>query len=93
MYGFVKFVIHQPRKQLLKNIIEHIEDRCKEYTKKINEKLRSLEVDLQNKADTIEMERLQRRIENIEKSIRKLWGEDKEDKEKSGGNNPKVTEG
>ena len=57
-----------------------IEDKCKEYTKKINEKLRSLEVDLQNKADTIEIDRLQRRIENIEKSIRKLGGEDKEDK-------------
>ena len=57
-----------------------IEDKCKEYTKKINEKLRSLEVDLQNKADTIEIDRPQRRIENIEKSIRKLGGEDKEDK-------------
>ena len=56
------------------------EDKCKEYTKKIIEKLRSLEVDLQNKADTIEIDRLQRRIENIEKSIRKLGGEDKEDK-------------
>ena len=42
------------------------EDKCKEYTKKINEELRSLEVDLQNKADTIETDRLQRRIENIE---------------------------
>ena len=65
-----------------KAIIEDkcIEDKCKEYTKKINEKLRSLEVDLQNKADTIEIDRLQRRIENIEKSIRKLGGEDKEDK-------------
>ena len=42
--------------------------------------MRSLEVDLQNKADTIEIDRLQRRIENIEKSIRKLGGEDKEDK-------------
>ena len=57
-----------------KAIIEDkcIEDRCKEYTKKINEKLRSLEVDLQNKTDTTEMEKLQQRIENIEKSIRKL---------------------
>ena len=65
-----------------KAIIEDkcIEDKCKEYTKEINEKLRSLEVDLQNKADTIETDRLQRRIENIEKSIRKLGGEDKEDK-------------
>ena len=45
-----------------KAIIEDkcIEDRCKEYTKKkINEKLRSLEVDLQNKTDSIEMEKLQ----------------------------------
>ena len=42
--------------------------------------MRSLEVDLQNKADTIEIDRLQRRIENIDKSIRKLGGEDKEDK-------------
>ena len=44
-----------------KAIIEDkcIEDRCKEYTKKINEKLRSLEVDLQNKTDTIEMKKLQ----------------------------------
>ena len=48
--------------------------------KKINEKLRSLEVDLQNKADAIEIDRIQRRIENVEKSIRKLGGEDKEDK-------------
>ena len=39
-----------------KAIIEDkcIEDKHKEYTKNINEKLRSLEVDLQNKADTIE---------------------------------------
>ena len=51
-----------------------IEDKCKEYTKKINEKLRSLEVELQNKADTIEIDRLQKRIENIEKSIRKRGG-------------------
>ena len=38
-----------------KTIIEdkHIEDRCKEYTKKIYEKLRSLKVNLQNKAETI----------------------------------------
>ena len=42
--------------------------------------MRSLEVDLQNKADTIEIDRLRKRIENIEKSIRKLRGEDKEDK-------------
>ena len=65
-----------------KAIIEDkcIEDKCKEYIKKINKKLRSLEVDLQNKADTIEIDRLQRRIENIEKSIRKLGGEDKEAK-------------
>ena len=50
-----------------KAIIEEkcIEDKCKEYTKKINEKLRSLEVNLQNKEDTIEIDRLQRRIENI----------------------------
>ena len=50
-----------------------IKDRCKEYTKQINEKLRSLEVDLQNETDAIEIEKIQRRIENIEKSIRK-WG-------------------
>ena len=63
-----------------KTIIEDkcIEDKCKEYTKKINEKLRRLEVDLQNKADTIEIHRLQRRIENIEKSIQKLGCEDKD---------------
>ena len=64
-------------KKLAKKVIiedKCIEDRCKEYTKKINEKLRSLEVDLHNKADTIEIDRLQRRIENIEKSIRKLGG-------------------
>ena len=38
-----------------KAIIEDkcIEDRCKEYTKKIYEKLRSLKVNLQNKAETI----------------------------------------
>ena len=79
-----------------KTIIEDkcIEDKCKEYTKKINEKLRSLEVDLQNKADTIEIDRLQRRIENIEKSIRKLGGEDNEDKPWStiGGTSTKVEE-
>ena len=40
---------------------------------KLNEKLRTLEADLQNKADATEIDRLQRRIENIEKSIRK-WG-------------------
>ena len=79
-----------------KAIIEDkcIEDRCQEYTKKINEKLWSLEVDLQNKTDTIEMEKLQQRIENVEKSIRKLGDEDKEDKLLSTvtGTNTKVEE-
>ena len=71
-----------------------IEDRCKEYTKKINEKPRNLEVDLQNKTDSIEMEKLQRRMENIEKSITKLGGEDKEEKLLSTvtGTNTKVEE-
>ena len=88
------------KKPAKKAIIEDkcIEDRCKEYTKKINGKLRSLEVDLQNKTDTIEKQKLQRRIENIEKSIRKLGDEDKEEttdycnwhKHKSGGSNPKI---
>ena len=68
----------EPAKAIIKD--KCIEDKCKKYTKKINEKLRSLEVDLQNKADTIEIDRLQRRIKNIEKIIRKLGGEDKEDK-------------
>ena len=39
---------------------------------KINEKLRSVEVDKHNKTDKIEMEKLQREVENIGKSIRKL---------------------
>ena len=39
--------------------------------------MRSLEVDLQNKADITEIDILQRRIENIEKSIRKLGDGDK----------------
>ena len=47
--------------------------------KKINGKLRRLEVDLQNKTDTIEKQKLQRRIESIEKSISKLGDEDKEE--------------
>ena len=42
--------------------------------------MRSLEVDLQNKVDTTEIDILQKRIENIEKCIRKLGDEDKEDK-------------
>ena len=79
-----------------KAIIENkcIEYRCKGYIKQINEKLRSLEVDLQNKTDIIKMKKLQRRIENIEKSIRKLGDEDKEDKLGSTvtGTNTKVEE-
>ena len=69
---FCKACEEPAKKAIIKD--KCIEDKCKEYTKKINEKLRSLEVDLQNKADTIEIDRLQRRIENIEKSIRKLGG-------------------
>ena len=75
MYGFVKHARHQPRKQLLKTNVLKIDERNTQ--KRLIKKLRSLEDD---KADTIEMERLQRRIENIEKSIRKLGDEDKEDK-------------
>ena len=54
-----------------KAIIEDkcIEGRCKEYTKTINKKLRSIEVGLQNITDAIEIDRLQKRIENIEKGI------------------------
>ena len=57
-----------PKKFYLKDSFAIIH---KEHTKQINEKLRSLEVHLQNKTDTTEMEKLQR-IENIENSIRKL---------------------
>ena len=57
-----------------------IDDRYKQYTKKITEKLRTLEVNVQRKADTIDMEKLQRGIEDVKKSIRKLWDYDKEDK-------------
>ena len=53
---------------------------CKEYTKKVTKKLGSLEVDLQRKVDTIEIEILQRRTEDTENSTRKLRGVDKEDK-------------
>ena len=75
---FCKACKEPAKKAIIKD--KCIEDKYKEYTKKINEKLRSLQVDLQNKADTTEIDRLQRRIENIEKSTRKLGGEDKEDK-------------
>ena len=93
---------HQPRKQLLKTNVLKTDARNTQKKKNINEKLRSLEADLQNKADAIEIDRLQRRIENIEKRIRKLGGGVKDKpwstltnwhKHKSGRRNPKVTEG
>ena len=58
LHGFAKLVRNQPRKQLLKTNV--LKTNARNTQKKINEKLRSLEVDLQNKADTIETDRLQR---------------------------------
>ena len=101
LHGFTKFVRNQPRKQLLKTNVLKTDARNTQ-KKNINKKLRSLEADLQNKADAIEIDRLQRRIENIEKRIRKLGGGDKDkpwstltkwQKHKSGRRNPKVTKG
>ena len=65
--GFCKACMESAKKAIIED--KCIEDKCKEYTKKINEKLRSLEVDLQNKADTIEIDRLQRRIEILKRVL------------------------
>ena len=57
-----------------------IEVRIKKYTKYITKKIKNLEVDLQKKADTEEMENLQERLEDIDKKIRKLMEENSFDK-------------
>ena len=55
-----------------------IEDKCKEYTDKLHQKLKSLESCMQKKADSTELEDLKKRMEDCEKKITKLEEDKKE---------------
>ena len=55
-----------------------IEDKCKEYTDKLHHKLRSLELNIQQKAESSDLQELQKRMEECERNIKRLQ-EDKQE--------------
>ena len=55
-----------------------IEDKCREYTDKLHQKLKLLELNMQKKAESTELQDLQKRLEECEKNINRLQ-EDKQE--------------
>ena len=49
-----------------------IEDMCKEYTKELNLKMKSLEATMQKKVDVAELQKLQKKVEENENKIKEL---------------------
>ena len=49
-----------------------IEDMCKEYTKELNLKMKSLEATIQKKVDVAELQKLQKKVEENENKIKEL---------------------
>ena len=49
-----------------------IEDKCKEYTKELNLKMKSIEATIQKKVDVTELQKLQKKVEENENKIREL---------------------
>ena len=49
-----------------------IEDKCKEYTKQLNLKMKSLEATIQKKVDVAELQKLQKKVEKNENKIKEL---------------------
>ena len=49
-----------------------IEDKCKEYTKELNLKMKSLEATIQKKVDTAELQKLQTKVEENANKIKEL---------------------
>ena len=49
-----------------------IEDKCKEYTKELNLKMKSLEATIQKKVDVAELQKLQKKVEENENKIKEL---------------------
>ena len=49
-----------------------IEDRCKEHTKELNQKMKTIETILQKKADITELKKLQQKVEENESKIKEL---------------------
>ena len=69
----------------------NIEDKCKEYMERINQRMESIESSIQEKADQTKVEELQKKIEDIEnkiksieegKEVRKSWADIMESPEK-----------
>ena len=44
-----------------------IKDKCKEYTDKLHQKLKSLESIIQKKAESTDLQELQKQVENVRK--------------------------
>ena len=51
---------------------KNIEDRCKEYTEKLSQKLKNVEGTIAKKAGSSAVEQLQRGIEDIESKLKQL---------------------
>ena len=49
-----------------------IEDKVKEHTEKINQKIKAIESNLHKKAESTELEKLQKRVEELENRMKKV---------------------
>lgn len=55
-----------------------IEDKCKEYTKELNQKMKTIETSIQKKADITELQKLQQKVEENENKLKGLIENKKE---------------
>ena len=65
----------KPCKLPAKNaVIEYksIEDKCNEYMKKLNLKMKSIEATIQRKVDVAEVKKLQKKVEENENEVKEL---------------------
>ena len=51
---------------------KNIEDKVKEHTEKINQKIKAIESNLHKKTESTELEKLQKRVEELENRMKKV---------------------
>ena len=69
LHGTTSPVNNQLKQQLLR---KSIEDRCKEYTGTVNQRIKTLEPNLQENGEITDLEKLQKRVEENENKMKEI---------------------